>query len=132
MGEVWVMTTFKVKYCDNIFDKRAIREFAGAMFAEALHFYDIQWKKMSFDSDHVHLILDLGLYKKSEIAKKLKGFTATKILKEFPWLKKWLFRGKGFWNPAYDMRTGDMNIYTRYLDGQKYASTNQVRLAVWT
>ena len=132
VGEIWVMATFKVKYCHNLFDKLAIREFAGAMFAEALYYYGIRWKKVSFDSNHVHIILDMGLYKKEEIAKKLKGFTATKILKEFPWLKKWLLRGKGFWNRAYDMRTGDMNFYSRYLDGQKYASTNQVRLAAWT
>jgi len=125
VGEVWVMVTLKVKYCHNIFDKRAIREYADAVLVEALEFYGIRWRKKSFDSNHVHITLDMGIYSKPQIAKKLKGYTAPLILREFWWLKSRLFRGGGFWNPATDGRSGDMDFYSRYLDKQKYASAAQ-------
>jgi len=128
VGEVWIMLTLKVKYCHNIFDKKAIREYTDAVLTEALQHYGIKWRKKGFDSNHVHINLCMGIYSKPEIAKKLKGFTATKILKEFWWLKSWLFRGGGFWNPATDGRSGDMDFYDRYLDQQKYAKTNQKTL----
>ena len=128
VGEVWIMLTLKVKYCHNVFDKRSIREYTDAALTEALARYEIRWRKKSFDSNHVHINLCMGIYSKPEIAKKLKGFTAPKILKEFWWLKSALFRGGGFWNPATDGRSGDMNFYDRYLDTQKYAETTQKTL----
>ncbi|HLD72277.1 MAG TPA: transposase [Candidatus Nanoarchaeia archaeon] len=131
VGEVWIMLSLKTKYCHNVFDKKAIREYTDAVLTEALQKYEIHWRKKSFDSNHVHINLCLGIYSKPEITKKLKGFTAPKILKEFWWLKSWLFRGGGFWNPATDGRSGDMNIYDRYLDKQKYSSTRQKTLVAF-
>ena len=131
VGEVWIMLTLKVRYCHNVFDKQEIREFTDAVLTEALDYYGIRWKKKTFDSNHAHTILDLGIMSKPEIAKKLKGFTAPKILKEFPWLKSRLFRSKGFWNPATDGRTGDMHFYDGYLDRQKYGLTNQAKLTAF-
>jgi len=131
VGDVWIMLTLKVKYCHNIFDKRAIREFTGAVLTEALTYYRISWKKKSFDSNHVHITLNMGIYSKPQLAKMLKGYTAPLILREFWWLKSWLFRGGGFWNPATDGRSGDMDFYSRYLDKQKYAATTQKTLATF-
>jgi len=128
VGEVWLMLTLKTKYCHNIFDKRAIREYTDAVLTEALRKYEVQWTKKSFDSNHVHINLCLGIYSKPELAKKLKGFTAPKILKEFWWLKSWLFREGGFWNPATNGRSGNMDVYGRYLDKQKYALAAQKTL----
>jgi REP element-mobilizing transposase RayT len=128
VGEVWIMMTLKVRYCHNVFDIQAVREFTNAVLTEALDFYEIRWKKKSFDSNHVHITLDMGIKNKPEIAKKLKGFTAPKIFKQFPWLKSRLFRSHGFWNPATDGRTGDMNFYDKYLDRQKYGLRNQAKL----
>jgi len=128
VGEVWIMLTLKTKYCHNIFDKRAIREYTDVALTDALTHYGIMWRKKTFDSNHVHINLCMGIYSKPEIAKKLKGFTAPKILKEFWWLKSWLFRGGGFWNSATDGRSGDMDFYDRYLDQQKYAPTSQKTL----
>src|SRR3990167_6202859 len=90
VGEVWVMMTFKTRYCHNVFDKKVIREYTNAVLTEALQHYEIRWRKKAFDSNHVHINLCMGIYSKPEIAKKLKGFTATKIFKEFWWLKSWL------------------------------------------
>ncbi|MBS3140176.1 transposase [Candidatus Woesearchaeota archaeon] len=131
VGEVWVMMTFKTRYCHNVFDKKVIREYTNAVLTEALQHYEIRWRKKAFDSNHVHINLCMGIYSKPEIAKKLKGFTATKIFKEFWWLKSWLFRSGGFWSPVTDGRSGDMNFYDRYLSTQKYGMPDQVKLSTF-
>ena len=59
IGEVWIMLTLKVKYCHNVFDKQAIREFTEVVLIKALDFYQIRWKKKTFDNNHVHTILDI-------------------------------------------------------------------------
>ena len=129
VGEIWVMATFKIKYCHKIFDIQAIRELCFALFNEAFQFYKMDCDKISFDSDHVHMILDMGMYKKEEIAKNLKGFIGKHLLRIMPWVKKKFFWGSGLWNPAYDIRSiNDIDFYRRYLDKQKYSSTNQTML----
>ncbi len=131
VGEVWIMMTLKVKYCHNIFDKQVVRVYTDVVLTQALQWYGISWRKKSFDNNHVHLILDMGIRSKPEIAKLLKGFTAPRIFKAFPWLRSRLFRGHGFWNPATDGRTGDMHFYSNYLDGQKYGLQNQSKLTAF-
>ena len=137
VGEVWVMATFKIRYCHKLFDNFAIRELTEALFIQAFSKYDIICKKLAFDSDHVHMILEMGIYSKPEIAKKLRGFVAKGIFKFMPWLKnnRWeggYFWNSGFWNPAYDIRNvNDMNVYLRYLDKQKYASKHQTMLTAY-
>lgn len=129
VGEIWVMATFKTKYCHKIFDIVAVRQLCDALLNEALAFYKIRCQKLAFDSDHVHMIIDMGLYSKPEIAKKLKGFVAKQLFRLMPWLKQQKFWGSGLWNPAYDIRSiNDMNFYKRYLDKQKYASAGQTML----
>lgn len=49
VGEVWVMTIFKIKYCHKIFDFRAVSEFCLAVFNQAFLFYGIACKKIAFD-----------------------------------------------------------------------------------
>ena len=61
VGEVWVMATFKIKYCHKIFDILGVRELADALFNQAFAKYKVNCRKLAFDSDHVHMILDLGL-----------------------------------------------------------------------
>jgi len=77
VGEIWVMATFKVKYCHKIFDITAVRQLCDALLHEAFSFYKVNCQKLAFDSDHVHMILDLGLYGKIDLAKKIKGFPQT-------------------------------------------------------
>ena len=68
-------------------------------------------------------------FKANVLAKKLKGFVGYKLFKLMPWLKRLHFWGSGFWNPAYDIReVGDINVYLRYLDKQKYAVKGQKTL----
>lgn len=137
VGEVWVMATFKVKYCNKIFDIRAVRELVDALLNEAFQLYKIQCRKLAFDSDHAHMILEMGLYSKPDLAKKIRGYVAKRIFQFMPWLKnnKWdggYFWDSGFWNPAYDIRNiNDMAVYLRYLDKQKYSSKHQTTLLAY-
>ena len=132
VGEVVVMATFKIKYCHKIFDDAEVRHQCEQLFVEAFERYQISCKKMSFDSDHVHIILDLGLHSKPELAKNLKGYVGYKLLKQFPELKKKKFWGSGLWNPAYDIRSvNDIGVYLRYLDKQKYSYTGQRMLTAF-
>ena len=129
VGEIWVMATFKVKYCHKIFDITAVRQLCDALLHEAFSFYKVNCQKLAFDSDHVHMILDLGLYGKIDLAKKIKGFVGKHLLRLLPWLEKTTFWGSGLWNPAYDIRSiNNLDFYSRYLDKQKYSSTNQKML----
>ncbi len=132
VGEIWVMATFKVKYCHKIFDIQGYRELADALLHQAFVKYQINCRKLAFDSDHVHIILDMGLYSKIEIAKKIKGYVGRKLLDLLPQLKKSKFWGSGLWNPAYDIRNiSDMGFYERYLDKQKYSSSHQTMLSAY-
>jgi REP element-mobilizing transposase RayT len=137
VGAIWVMVTFKIKFCHKLFDILGVRELAEALLNEAISLYEIECKKIAFDSDHVHLILEMGLYGKIELAKKLKGYVGKKIFEYMPWLKKnkWeggYFWNTGFWNPSYDVRNvNDLEIYMRYLDKQKYSAKGQKTLALY-
>ena len=132
VGEIWVMATFKTKYCHKVFDIKAVRQLCDALLYEAFALYNIRIRKLAFDSDHVHITLDLGLYSKIELAKKIKGYVGKKLFELMPWLKQQKFWGSGFWNPAYDVRSiNDINFYDRYLDKQKYSSTHQKMLSAF-
>ena len=134
VGEVWVMATFKIKYCHKIFDILAVRQLCDALINEAFQLYKIRCQKLAFDSDHAHMIIDMGLYSKPQIAKKIRGYVASQLFRLMPWLKKNKWEGGYFWdsslwNPAYDIRSvNDIVFYNRYLDRQKYSSTNQTML----
>ena len=134
VGEVWIMATFKIKFCHKIFDILAVRLLCEALLFEAFQLYKIRVKKLAFDADHVHIILDLGLYSKPEIAKKIRGYVASQMFRLMPWLKnsKWeggYFWNSGLWNPAYDIRNvNDLGVYMRYLDKQKYSAAGQTTL----
>ena len=133
VGEIWVMATFKIKYCHKIFDIQAVRELTDALIYEAFQLYKIRWRKVAFDSNHVHMTLDMGLYKKQELAKMIKGYVGKHLLQMLPWLKKKFFWNSGLWNPAYDIRSiNDLNFYDRYLDKQKYSSTRQKMLSAFS
>ena len=130
-GEVWAMTTFKVKYCHKIFNFPRVRKVCCALLEEAMQRYKILYEKIGFDEDHVHILLEIDLYSKPEIARKLKGYTARKLLRAFPWMKKKFFWGSGLWNPAYDIRSHDRSIISRYIDKQKYAYAGQKMLLAY-
>ena len=132
-----VMATSKIKYYHHLYDNQAVRELTNSLLNEALYINKITCKKLAFDSGPVHRIINLSLYCKPEIAKRLKGYVAKNIFRFMPWLKNDMWDGgyfwnSGFWNPAYNMRSiNDMDFYSRYLDKQEYSGTGQKMLAAF-
>ena len=121
VGEAWLHISFKVKYCHRIFDNKEVREECYRLFEEASERYGVRIQEIGFDSDHAHLIGDLGLKSKPELAKCLKGYTAKKLLERFPELKKSYFWGSGLWNPSYYMDGAkSLENLVRYVRKQKY------------
>ena len=132
VGECWVHAAFKIKYAHNIFDIYEIRNAAKALFIKACKTYNIVWKSIGFDNNHVHAILDIQNYSRPEAAKLLKGYTAKKLFKLFPGIKTRYFWGSGLWSPAYYMDSvgKDIEFMQRYVMKQKYAidGTAQLKL----
>ena len=129
VGEAWQHAMFKVKYCHNVFDIKQVREECDKLFDEASKRYEIPIEGKGFDANHVHMKVDIGNYSRPEIAKRLKGYVAKKLLKKFPWLKRQYFWGSGFWNPSYYMASPkDVAALDRYLRKQKYFDPSQMHL----
>ena len=84
VGEAWQHAMFKVKYCHEIFDIKEVREECDRLFDEASQRYCIPIVGKGFDSNHVHMKLDLGVYSRPQVAKMLKGYVAKKLFKKFP------------------------------------------------
>jgi len=126
VGELWTHTTFKVKYCYKIFDIYEIRNAAKALFIRACKKYEIRWKNIGFDNNHVHSILEIGNYSRPQVAKLLKGFIAKKLFRLFPWLKQRYFWGSGLWSPAYYMDSvgKDIEFMQNYVMKQRYSEEN--------
>ena len=93
---------FKVKYCHKIFDDKEVEKRCAEIFHEVSEKYGLIMDEIGFDRDHVHIDIDGGPnYAPKDIAKRLKGTSGRKLLKEFPYLKKKYFWGSGMWNPSY-------------------------------
>ena len=129
VGEAWQHAMFKVKYCYAIFDIKEVREECDKLFIEASERYAIPIAGKGFDSNHVHMKVDIGMYSRAEVAKRLKGYVAKKLLDRFPLLKKQYFWGSGLWSRSYYMGTPkDLNSLDRYLKKQKYFDPSQTHL----
>lgn len=92
---------FKAKYCHRIFEDEQVEKRCGEIFEKAAK--DRRWilREVGFDRDHVHITIDAGTNGPMDVAKVLKGRSARKLLKEFPYLKERYFWGSGLWSPAY-------------------------------
>ena len=128
VGEAWLHAMFKVKYCHTIFDDEIYREGMRTLLLEAAYLNEIELGELGFDNNHVHFLVDIGMYKRQEIAKLLRGYTAKKFFEFFPELKRskkegGLFWDSGLWSPAYFMGSPrDIEHTKRYIRGQKYGS----------
>lgn len=129
VGETWLHAMFKVKYCHKIFDIKEVREECDKLFDEASKLYGIPINGKGFDSDHVHMKVDVGNYSRPQVAKMLKGYVAKKLLKKFQWLKQRYFWGSGLWNPSsYIASAHNLVGLDKYLKKQKWFDPNQTRL----
>ena len=132
VGEAWQHAMFKVKYCHPIFDDKEVREETDRLFDEASQKYQIPIEGKGFDSNHVHMKLDMGNYSRPEVAKRLKGYVARKLFQKFPWLKKQKFWDSGLWNPSYYMSSPkNISGLDAYLKKQKWFDPHQTRLTAY-
>jgi len=121
VGEAWMHGMFKIKYCHKIFDDEQIRKSCEKLFSEACEKYEIKISELGFDNNHVHMLVDIGLRSRPEVAKLLKGYTAKKLLQKFPKIKKQYFWNSGMWNPSYYLESPkDMLRIIKYIRNQKY------------
>src|SRR3989338_6677894 len=117
---------FKIKYCHKIFDDEQVRNYCEKLFQEACKIYEIKMSELGFDNNHVHMLVDIGLRTRPEVAKLLKGYTAKKLFQKFLWMKKskqegGLFWKSGLWNPSYYMESPkDLARIVKYIRNQKY------------
>ena len=130
IGEAWMHGMFKIKFCHPIFDKKEIREYCEKLLNEASEKYKIKISELGFDNNHVHILLDIGLYNRPQVAKMLKGYTARKLFEQFPWMKKpkkegGLFWNSGLWNPSYYLESPkNMARIIKYIRKQKYGKSS--------
>ena len=121
VGEAWMHGMFKIKYCHKIFDDKQIRNYCEKLFQQACGKYDIEISELGFDNNHVHMLVDIGLYSRPQVAKMLKGYTAKKLLQKFPKIKKQYFWNSGLWNTGYYLESPkDMKRIISYIRNQKY------------
>jgi putative transposase len=111
---------FKVKYCRKIFEYESVRTLCEKIFRDVAQEMKIDVQEIGFDKDHVHIIVDIGLYSIVEVAKKLKGVSGYKLLRTFKWLKKRYFWGSGLWNPAtyFDSVGNNASAVRKYVKNQ--------------
>ena len=129
LSSIYAHLSFKAKYCHKVFDIKEFREACEECFQKIASEKKIDLQSLGFDSDHIHMICDMGKYSEPELRKIFKGISGCKLLKQFPEIKQKFFWGSGLWNPAYDIRSiNNLDFYSRYLDKQKYSSTNQKML----
>jgi len=120
VGRLWLHLSWKVKYCHEIFGSPAIKNRTEKLLWEAAEQLPIRCEEIGIDTHHVHLIMDIGVTSLPQVVKKLKGYTAKKLLSEFPELKRKCFWGSGLWNPSYyfDGIGRDKEELVRYVRNQ--------------
>jgi putative transposase len=132
VGESWQHAMFKIKYCHDIFDNKEVREECDKLLDEASEKYEIPIEGKGFDSNHVHMKLDIGIYSKPEVAKRLRGYVGRKLLMKFPEMKKKLFWGSGLWNPSYYISSPkNLAALDGYLKKQKWYDPSQTKLSAY-
>lgn len=109
------------KYRYKIFGYERIKTFCEVLFREISRTHKFQITEIGFDTDHVHMIVDIGLNPIHKIIKLLKGITARRLFQAFPWLRTKYFWSGHLWSPAYYFDSiGDVNydVMQRYVVNQ--------------
>ena len=119
--------SFKIKYCHNVFDIKNFREAAETCFKIIADTYQISLKSIGFDSNHIHLITDIGKRSEPHIRKLLKGISGKRLLTQFPEIKKKFFWGSGLWGKQYYCYSigSDMKVLQKYIQKQKFFTIMQ-------
>ncbi len=127
LSSIYAHMSFKAKYCHNVFDIEEFRNACGECFKQIALQNEILLKAIGFDSNHIHLIADLGKYSEPELRKLFKGTSGYTLLKQFPEIKKKYFWGSGLWGRQYYCYSigSDMVVLQKYIKKQKFFTLMQ-------
>ena len=130
VGESWHHFSFKVKYCHPIFNDKTVREECYNLLIESFERNKIRFQEIGFDNNHVHGIIDIGIYSRPQVAKLVRGYVGKKLFEKFPSIKQKYFYGSDLWNPSYYMNSvgKDIEFIKSYIRKQRYYSGLQKKL----
>ena len=127
LSSIYAHLSFKAKYCHKVFDIKEFKEACEECFQKIASEKKIDLQSLGFDSDHIHMICDMGKYSEPELRKIFKGISGCKLLKQFPEIKKKYFWGSGLWGRQYYCYSigSDMNALKNYIKKQKFFTIMQ-------
>ena len=96
--------------------------------------YDIEFKKIGCDNDHIHLLVSFPpKWSGSDVVRTFKSITAKQLFKRFPALRKELWGGE-FWSDGFYIATvserGNWKAVEQYVanQGKTMEHAHQLRL----
>ena len=124
---------FPVKYRKALL-KDDIPLAIGEIAREISERYDIEFEKLGYDADHIHLLASFPpKYGGSDVVRMFKSITAKQLFLRFPELKKELWGGQ-FWSDGFYIATvserGNWAAVERYVanQGKTIGKSQQLRL----
>lgn len=96
---------WRPRYRKKLFAQEHIRERAAELFREIAEEYEYEIEEMEVAEDHVHIFLSFPpRYLIGEVVRALKSISARELFREYPSLKRKLWRGE-MWEDGYFVRT---------------------------
>lgn len=93
------------KYRKRLFAQSHIRERCAELFREIADEYEYEIVEMEVAEDHVHIFLSFPpRYSIGDVVRSLKSISARELFKQYPSLKRRLWRGE-LWEDGYFART---------------------------
>ena len=120
------------KYRKKLFAQDYLRERAVELFNEIAEEYDFHIEELEVAENHVHVFLSFPpRYSVSEVVKTLKSISARELFREYPSIKKQLWKGE-LWEDGYFVRTvGDKvtsDIIKKYIKQHKAEKQSAAQL----
>jgi putative transposase len=111
-----------VKYRKKVFTNDAIVDFLKMKAREIADTFDVTILDMECDKDHFHMIFkSTPILNIPQFINAIKTITSREIQRNFPEVKKELWKGK-FWSPSYFLATSGqvtIDVLKRYVDSQE-------------
>lgn len=92
---------------------------------------EVEIKQIGFDLDHLHMIITIPpKYSIAEVMGHLKGQSASRMRKFFPWLEKVYWRENVVWSTGYFVSSVgvDENVIRNYVNYQGQLDSGQIQL----
>ena len=93
------------KYRKDLFAQSHLRERCAELFKEIGEEYDFDIEELEVSSNHVHILLSFPpRYSISQVVSTLKSLSARSLFREYPSIKRRLWKGE-IWEDGYFART---------------------------